>query len=60
MDAVEFLKIKNRICRKHDCYDCPIGNKDGGCQVGCAYEQEATEEKLVFIVEKWAEVEDEQ
>ena len=25
MDAVEFLKIKSRICESHDCFDCPIG-----------------------------------
>lgn len=54
MDAVEFLKAKNRICRGNDCYVCPIGNSNGGCRAGVAKNQESTEEELVQIVEKWS------
>lgn len=59
MDAVEYLKEKNRMCRKYgellrDCFECPIGNDGGGCQAGVFENQEVAEEELVAIVEKWA------
>lgn len=59
MDAVEFLKAKNRMCREYgelpeDCFVCPIGNDSGGCQAGVLENQKVTEEILVQIVEKWA------
>ena len=59
MDAVEFLKAKNRMCREYgelpeDCFACPIGNDSGGCQAGILENQKVTEEILVQIVEKWA------
>lgn len=54
MDAVEFLKTKNRICRSSDnCWSCILGGK-GGCQIGCAINQAINEEELVAKVEKWA------
>lgn len=59
MDAVEFLKEKNRMCREYgtlenDCYTCPLGNDSGGCQAGVAENQIVAEEDLVQIVEKWS------
>ena len=55
MDAVEFLKAKNRMCEAYSgCFDCPLGNDNGGCQAGVAENQIVTEEELVQIVEKWA------
>lgn len=59
MDAVEFLKAKNRMCREcgylpGDCFECPIGNDGGGCQAGVFENQKVTEEELVAIVEKWS------
>ena len=59
MDAVEFLKAKNRMCREcgylpGDCFVCPVGNDSGGCQAGALENQKVTEEMLVQIVEKWA------
>lgn len=59
MDAVEFLKAKNRMCREYgelpeNCFVCPIGNDSGGCQAGVLENQKVTEEILVQIVEKWA------
>lgn len=58
MDAVEFLKAKNRMCREYgelpeDCFVCPIGNDSGGCQAGVLENQKVTEEILVQIVERW-------
>lgn len=54
MIAVEFLKIKSRICESHDCFDCPIGNKKGGCLASYLGGQ-VTEEELISIVQKWSE-----
>lgn len=55
MDAVKFLKEKNRMCKKvNDCFVCPLGNEEGGCQVGSIVNQGLTEEQLVEIVKKWA------
>lgn len=55
MDAVKFLKEKNRMCKEvTDCFNCPLGNKKGGCQVGCRINQIVIEEQLVEIVKKWA------
>lgn len=59
MDAVKYLKEKNRMCRKQgkllrNCFECPIGNDGGGCQAGVFENQKVTEEELVAIVEKWS------
>ena len=53
MDAVEFLKKKNQICKEYSnrpgaCFVCPLGNDEGGCQISVI-----TEEDLVQIVEKY-------
>ena len=52
MDAVKFLQVKNRMCKGNDCFVCPLGNEEGGCQVGSRVNQRVTEEQLVEIVEK--------
>ena len=54
MDAVKFLKAKNRMCKEHDCFGCPIGTKDGGCAAGTQCGDEKTAEEVVRIVEKYA------
>ena len=55
MDAVKFLKEKNRMCNKYkNCFECPVGTKNGGCQTGTVRDQEVTEEELISIVETWA------
>ena len=54
MDAVKFLKAKNRMCKEHDCFGCPIGTKDGGCAAGTQCGEEKTAEEVVQIVEKYA------
>ena len=56
MDAVKFLREKNRMCSMYkNCFECLIGNGKGGCQAGIVRDQEVTEEELVSIVEKWAD-----
>lgn len=55
MDAIKFLKEKNRMCKTvKGCINCSLGNKTGGCQVGSAYNQKVSEEQLVEIIETWA------
>ena len=54
MDAIEFLKVKNRICKNSDCYTCILGNEEGGCQVGAECNTRLSEEQIVANVEKWA------
>lgn len=55
MDAVKFLKEKNRMCKKvNDCFICSLGNEDGRCQIGSIVNQRLTEEQLVENVKKWA------
>lgn len=55
MDAVKFLKEKNHMCNTYkNCFECPVGTKNGGCQIGIVRDQEMTEEELVSIVENWA------
>lgn len=51
MDALEFLKAKEKMCRMHPvCIDCPVKGMD--C-VG--FGSDATNfEKLVQVVEEWS------
>ena len=53
MDAVKFLKAKNRMYKEHDCFGCPIGTKDRGCAAGTQCNDEKTVEETVKIVEKY-------
>lgn len=46
MDAVEFIKTRNQICKKNDCSNCPIVEFDL-----CGYDEDV--EKIVSIVENW-------
>lgn len=51
MDAVEFLKAKNQMCKAYyRCDGCPL-SKNASCAVWC---QESPKEAVV-IVEKWLE-----
>lgn len=54
MNAIEFLKVKNRICKNSDCYTCILGNEEGGCQAGAECNMRMPEEQIVEKVEKWA------
>ena len=48
MDAIKFLKTRNRICKEtDDCSNCPIVEFDL-----CGYDKDV--EKIVSIVETWA------
>ena len=55
MDAVKYIKEKERMCEKHPfCSDCPLRkiNKEENC---CAVAIKNHAEEAVYIVEKWSE-----
>ena len=54
MDAVEFLKEKERMCREHDCFDCPLGKKNNERELGCPALENQYPETAIAIVEQWS------
>ena len=60
MDAVEFLKEKERMCDKykcssdHTCSDCPCHSKRNGTNKICISLRKTSPAKYVEIVEKWS------
>lgn len=55
MDAVEYLKMRKRMCKNClDCGDCPLGSHNVRRHVPCVEFEEAHPEQTVEIVEKWA------
>ena len=53
MDAVEFVKTVNRLCKNLSCKECPV-YKEGICTIGFDdYSVESIEE-TVSKVEQWA------
>ena len=56
MDAIEFIRERNRMCATYTpkrCEGCPADNY-GGCGVTCIMIDKVDAEKLVPIVEKWS------
>lgn len=53
MDAVEFCKTVNRLCRNQDCNVCPVKEK-GRCMVGFDDTSIRNIEETVSKVEQWA------
>ena len=59
MDAVEFFKTANRLCKNRSCRECPIC-KDGGCMVRNAFRKYDNDglvksiDEMVLKVEQWA------
>ena len=52
MDAVEFLKEKERMCSK--CTMCPADKQNNGFDMDCDDLEVKKPEELVAIVEKWS------
>lgn len=52
MDALEFLKTKNRMC-EGGCYICPADISHNGYDVGCASLARYYPEEFVAIVTRW-------
>lgn len=57
MDAIKFLKEKNRMTKKCsiDCSDCPLSSEKNTTGLCCGDLQRAYSEIVVSIVEKWSE-----
>lgn len=53
MDAVEFVKTVNRLCKNRHCDGCPVA-KEGRCMVGFDYYSVKNIEKTISKVEQWA------
>lgn len=56
MDAIKFLKEKNRMTKKCSihCADCPLGGENNTTGLCCGDLQRENPEIAVSIVEKWA------
>ena len=54
MDAVEFIKERQRLCQTHvDCFKCPAyNNNTRGCNFNTASGYEATEQ--IRLLEEWS------
>ena len=57
MDAIKFLKEKNRMTKKCsiDCSDCPLSSEKNTTGFACGDLQRVYSEIAVSIVEKWSE-----
>ena len=53
MDAVEFAKTVNRLCKNRHCNGCPVA-KEGRCMVGFDDYSVKNIEKTISKVEQWA------
>ena len=56
MDAVEFFKAKDRMCKMYwgNCKICDLSSDNNAMNIGCSSFVEKYPEKAVAIVEKWA------
>ena len=52
MDAVEFFKTVNRLCKNQSCNECPVYKN--GCMVGFDDDSTKNIEETVSKVEQWA------
>lgn len=53
MEAVEFFKTVNRLCKNQGCNICPVA-KEGCCMVGFDDDSIKSIEETVSKVEQWA------
>ena len=54
MDAVEFCKTVNRLCRNQSCRECPAYKNGMSCMVGFDDDSIKSIEETVSKVEQWA------
>ena len=55
MDAVEFLKEKERMCRNcESCSKCPADDQNNGLDMTCDCLEAEKPEEFVAIVERWS------
>lgn len=53
MDAVEFVKTVNRLCKNQSCKECPVV-KEGRCMAGFDDKSVKSIEETISKVEQWA------
>lgn len=53
MDAIEFLKEKERMCEHVDCEVCGLSYKNNGTSLGCINQIFYEPEKAVAYVKDW-------
>lgn len=53
MDAVEFVKTVNRLCKNWHCNGCPVA-KEGRCMAGFDDKSVKSIEETISKVEQWA------
>ena len=53
MDAVEFFKTANRLCKNQGCNVCPVA-KEGCCMVGFDDDSVKNIDETISKVEQWA------
>ena len=54
MDAVEFFKTVNRLCKNKDCKECSVYKNNTCCMVGLDDDSIKSIEETVSKVEQWA------
>ena len=54
MDAVEFFKTVNRLCKNQRCEECPVYKNNTCCMVGFDDDSIKNIEETVSKVERWA------
>ena len=54
MDAVEFCKTVNRLCKNQSCKECPVCTNDMRCMVGFDDDSIKSIDETVSKVEQWA------
>lgn len=56
MDAVEYLKMRERMCESNpeSCVNCPLSLNNNGLDIACNNFEKNHTEQAVAIVEKWA------
>ena len=54
MDAVEFFKTVNRICKNKDCNECPVYKNNTCCMIGFDDDSTKSIEETISKVEQWA------
>ena len=54
MDAVEFCKTVNRLCRNQSCKECPVYKNGMSCMIGFDDDSIKSIDETVSKVEQWA------
>lgn len=54
MEAIKYLKTRERLCRDNKCEYCPLYEVNNGTNMVCTKLEEEMPEKMVKMVEEWA------